>query len=361
VTSEKARIGGRGTSIAEVPADLMTAAVYVGDGRIEVDWVPVPEPTPDEVLIEVAECGICGSDLHLVFERYARPGAILGHEWSGTVVSADRSGRGFTPGDRVVFNPTPGCGTCRPCRRGRPSVCLARRPSDIRDMRGAFAQYLTVPSSNLIGIPDGLTDRQAALAEPTAIALHAVHLADVAPDDRVLVCGAGPVGLMIVAVLRAAGVGDITVSEPVGMRRRRGADVGATRTVRPEELVAPPVGTTVAEAYAVAFECSGRADAAEAALSQLDMAGTLVFVGTGSEPVRVNHNRMIVLELEAFGAFNYDDAGFRPALDLLESGTLPFGLLIEDDEVGLDGVMDAMGRLVRGEVPAKVLVHPGAP
>jgi len=337
---------------------LMTAAVCSGDGQIEVERVPVPEPSPDEVLVEVAACGICGSDLHLVFDRYARPGAILGHEWSGTVASADRAGGGWSPGDRVVFNPSPGCGTCRPCRRGRPSVCVSRTVADIREMRGAFAQYLTASTTNLARIPDELSLRQAALAEPTAIALHAVGLAGIEADDRVLVTGAGPVGLIITAVLAARGVSDITVSEPVAARRRRAEAVGAARTVEPGDLGVPAAGSIASGAYAAVFECSGRADAAASALAQLDAAGTLVFVGTGPEPVPVNHNRMIVLELEALGAYNYDAAGFRPALQLLEHGGLPLDLLVEAEDVGLHGVMDAMGRLARGEIPAKVLVNP---
>ena len=108
----------------------------------------------------------------------------------------------------------------------------------------------------------------------------------------------------------------------------------------------------------MAFECSGHASAGRRALAQLDFAGTLVFVGTGAEPVPVNHNRMIVLELEALGAFNYSAEGFQPALDLLGSGALPVDQLIEPEDVALEGVMDAMERLSRGEIPAKVLVNP---
>jgi threonine dehydrogenase-like Zn-dependent dehydrogenase len=120
------------------------------------------------------------------------------------------------------------------------------------------------------------------------------------------------------------------------------------------------MGGIAAGAYGVAFECSGRADAAEGALGQLDAAGTLVFVGTGAQPTRVNHNRMIVLELEAIGAFNYSARGFGPALELLDAEALPLDLLIEEDDVGLSGVMEAMGRMARGELPAKVLVRPEA-
>ena len=335
----------------------MPAAVYVGEGRIAVEAVPCPKPGPGDVLVEIAECGICGSDLHMVLERYAQPGAILGHEWSGIVASAP-SGAGWSPGDRVVGNPTPGCGVCRPCQRGRPSVCLKRPPADFRGYMGAFCRYKTVGADGLIRIPDSLPTRAAALTEPTAIALHAVQMGGVRPDDRVLVTGAGPVGLLIIAVLRAQGITDITASEPSPVRRQRALDVGATRVVTPDTLVEPPIGEPVAEPYPVIFECSGHASAAEAALGQLDYAGTLVIVGTGFEPPRFNQNRLIIFELEIVGAYNYNEDGFQPAVDLLNSGTLRLESLIEPNDIPLSEVMDSMERLSRGEIPSKVMVRP---
>ena len=118
------------------------------------------------------------------------------------------------------------------------------------------------------------------------------------------------------------------------------------------------MGRPVDEPFAVAFECSGHASAAEAALDQLDFAGTLVFVGTGRDLPRVNHNRMIVLELSIIGAYNYDDEGFGPALDLLASGAIPTDLLIEVDDVLLGDVGPTMHRLAHGEIAGKVLVRP---
>jgi 2-desacetyl-2-hydroxyethyl bacteriochlorophyllide A dehydrogenase len=341
-----------------VPPELMPAAVYVGNGKIAVEEIPCPEPGPGEVLVEIAECGICGSDLHMVLERYAKPGAVLGHEWSGIVVSAPR-GSGWSPGDRVVDNPTSGCGECRPCRRGRPSVCLGRAKASFVGYRGAFCRYKTVAADGLIRIPDSLPTRVAALAEPTAITLHAVRLAGVGPGDRVLVTGAGPVGLLIVAVLRAQGITDITVSEPSPVRRERALEVGASRVVTPDMLLEPAMASPAAEPYAVIFECSGHASAVEAAVGQLDYAGTLVIVGTGFEPPRVNQNRLIIFELEIVGAYNYDDNGFQAAVNLLNSGTLPIESLIEPNDIPLREVMSSMERLSRGEIPGKVLVRPG--
>jgi threonine dehydrogenase-like Zn-dependent dehydrogenase len=117
----------------------------------------------------------------------------------------------------------------------------------------------------------------------------------------------------------------------------------------------------VTEPYAVVFECSGHASAAEAGFNQLDYAGTLVIVGTGFEPPKINQNRMIIFELEIIGAYNYNDEGFQPAVDLLDSGTLPFDALIEPDNVPLSDVMVSMEQLARGEIASKVMVQPGLP
>jgi 2-desacetyl-2-hydroxyethyl bacteriochlorophyllide A dehydrogenase len=338
----------------------MDAAMYVGRDAIEVRAVPVPPVEPGHVLVEVSHCGICGTDLHLVLEGFARPGTVLGHEWSGTVSASAPDVTDWPAGTRVVCGPVPGCGRCRACRSGRPSVCLAREPVDLLEFRGAFCRYVAVPAARLLRLPDGLTTRQAALTEPTAIALHTVNLSGVTPHDRVLVTGTGPVGLLVVAVLHARGVTDITVSEPVPARRERALALGAARAVHPDALPAAPLGRPVPQPVTIAFECSGHGRAAESALAQLEPAGTLVFVGTGAQHPRVDHNRMIVLELTAIGAYNYDADGFAGALELLASGALPLDLLVEPTDVGLDGVLGAMRAQARGDLTGKVMVAPAA-
>jgi 2-desacetyl-2-hydroxyethyl bacteriochlorophyllide A dehydrogenase len=337
----------------------MTAAVYVGDGAIEVQELPVPELGARDALIEVSHCGICGTDLHLVLEKYARPGSVLGHEWSGTIAAVGDNVTDWHVGARVVAGPTPGCGECRACRRGRPSVCLRREPPDLLDFsRGAFGTYKVVDAQRVLPIPEALSTRAAALTEPTAIALHTVNLADVHPGERVLVTGAGPVGLLTTAVLRARGIDDITVSEPAPRRRERALAVGARVALAPDELPRATMGRTVNNAFTHVFECSGNAHAAEVGLDQLDYAGTFVFVGTGHDMPRVNHNRVIVLELTLIGAYNYDAEGFAPALELLASGALPLDLLIETNDIGLSDIGPTLQRLAAGELPGKVMVVP---
>jgi 2-desacetyl-2-hydroxyethyl bacteriochlorophyllide A dehydrogenase len=336
----------------------MPAAVYTGDGRIELQSRPVPQPAAGEALVEVSHCGICGTDLHLVLEQYARPGSILGHEWSGTVRATGAGVDAALTGAAVVAGPAPGCGTCRACTRGRPAVCLRRPAPDHLASRGAFCRYVVVAADRLLAVPAALPLRAAALTEPTAIALHTVNLSGAAPDDRVLVTGGGPVGLLTLAVLRARGIEDVTVVEPAPTRQARARALGAGRVLAPEDLPRAPMGRPVRDSYTVAFECSGRAAAAEAALAQLDYAGTLVFVGTGHEHPRVDHNRAIILELTLIGAYNYDDGGFAAALELLASGALPLDLLIEAGDVPLAALRSTMDRLAAGELAGKVLVRP---
>jgi 2-desacetyl-2-hydroxyethyl bacteriochlorophyllide A dehydrogenase len=338
--------------------DLMAASVYVGDGVLEVHDVAVPEPGVGDVLIEIDHCGICGTDLHFVLERIARPGSVLGHEWSGAIAALGAGVEGWSVGDRVVCAPTPGCGECRACLAGRPSVCLRRPPVDHLSFRGAFARYVVAPAVQLVRVPDDLPSRAAALTEPTAVAMHAVTLSGVGPEDRVLVTGAGPVGLLVTAVLHAQGVRDITVSEPASARRERARAVGAARVVEPDSLETPTMGSPVAEPFTVAFECSGRASAGEAALDQLDFAGTCVLVGTGAEFPRLNHNRAIILEVTIVGSYNYDADGFERALALLNSGKMPLDALIEPVDVFLDELLPVMQRCAVGELPGKVMVRP---
>ena len=182
-------------------------------------------------------------------------------------------------------------------RDGRRCAC-EREPIDLLEFRGAFCRYKVVPATRLLRVPDALSTRAAALTEPTAIAIHTVNLSGVTPGDRVLVTGAGPVGLLTIAVLRARGIDDITVSEPAPARRERALAVGATRAVAPDALGRAPMGRPVDDAYVVAFECSGHGSAGErrARAARLRRDARLRRARDATSRA-VDHNRMIVLEL----------------------------------------------------------------
>ena len=240
----------------------MPAAVYLGDGEIEVRELDVPELGPQQALVEVSHCGICGTDLHLVLEQYARPGLACSAT-SGRARSPRSAPTcsGWEIGARVVQNPTPGCGECRACRT-RPPVGVpaarAARPPRLHARR-------VLPLQGRARVAPAARPRHALDARGRA------HRADrdrdphgeprraSTPDDRVLVTGGGPVGLLTTAVLRARGIDDITVSEPAPLRRERALAVGAARAIEPDELPRAPMGRPVAEPYTIAFECSGNA------------------------------------------------------------------------------------------------------
>lgn len=337
----------------------MRAAVYQGEGRIQVEERPVPELAPDDVLVEVSHCGICGTDLHLVLEGMGRPQSIGGHEYSGRIAALGSGVRGWSEGEAVVGGSLPGCGACRPCRENRPSLCSGRADLATGEFQGAFAEYTRVPHAALVRVPDGLSLRTAALSEPMAVALHAITRSGIGPGQRALVTGAGPLGLLLIAALRARGIDDVAASEPVPERRSRAERVGAGVAVTPEELLSPPMPfSLVDEPFDAVFECSGNPKAMQSGLAQLRSAGTLVLVGTGMRRPKLDHNRILLNELVVTGAYNYDAGGFDAALALLASGRVAVEQLTEPDDVSLEGLREAMDRLAEGKLTAKVMTVP---
>jgi len=337
----------------------MKAAIYRKKAHVDVQDVPVPTCGPQDVLVEVSHCGICGTDLHMVMDGWGRRDSIGGHEYAGTIHSLGRDVSTWRVGDRVVAQPQiEGCGTCRYCKRERPSLCTGRGQPGVDTFQGAFAEYVRVDHRQLVRVPDGLALRTAALCEPLAVAQHAVTLSHVEPGRRALVSGAGPIGTMITAILRATGVDDVVVSEPGEKRRQLAQRLGAT-AVDPSALVIPPLPFDSAEeTFDVAFECSGKGTAVGACLAQLARGGRLVLVGTGIEHPPLDANRVLLNELTITGAFNYDARGFEKAIELLASGRIPAELLLESDDVPLDGLVDAMKDLTSGARAGKVLVQP---
>ena len=341
--------------------ETMRAAVYKGDRRVEVEEYPIPELGADDVLLEVSHCGVCGSDIHFVLEGWGRPNSVGGHEYTGIVAAIGPEVTAWLVGDTVVGGPSVRCGECEYCRAGRPSLCSGRNAiGEGGDFQGAFADYIKVPAGELLRLPDGLSLRHAALAEPLAVALHGISRASVQPGERVLVTGGGPIGTLSIAALVARGVTDIVLSEPAPVRRELGERLGA-RSITPEELVTPrSPNEIVDEPFDVALECSGHAAAMEQCLGQLQRTGRLVLVGAGIKPPRFDANRILLNELVITGAFCYDGDGFERALEMLVEPDFPRDLLVEPEDVSLGGLLGAIEMLGAGEIPAKVMIAPKA-
>jgi (R,R)-butanediol dehydrogenase/meso-butanediol dehydrogenase/diacetyl reductase len=339
----------------------MPALVLEGPGRAEVREVPVPRLEPDDVLVEVEHCGVCGTDLHLVLQGWGRPGSTPGHEWAGIVAEVGEAVSDWRPGDAVVGGGTARCGRCAACTGGRPSLCADRPSAGAAGRRGAFARYTAAPGSTLLARPAGMSSRVAALAEPLAVALHGIDRGGVRPGHRVAVFGVGPIGALTVAALRARGIDDVVCVEPLPRRQRLAIAAGATHVLSPDDLAPPSVldpGSVADDAVDVAIECSGNARAMEAALGQLRRGGTLVLVGAGLEPPQLDPNRILLNELVVSGAFEYGPQGVSEGLGMLATGRLPVDHLVEPDDVPLAGAVEAMQALASGEIAGKVLVAP---
>ena len=252
------------------------------------------------------------------------------------------------------------CGRCEHCRADRPGLCVQRPLAGVGDddgHSGAFARYLAVDYRNLTAVPGGLGMREAAYAEPLAVAMHAVTKGGFRPGGRAMVFGCGPIGAAVVAVLLTRSA-DVTVVEPQPRRQELARRLGAA--VRPADDLETPghPGQVPDDAVDWVFETSGARKAAQAGLAQLAGGGTMVLVGTGMDYPRLDTSRVILNELAVTGAFEYDPDGLSDALGLIASGALPMDVLLEPEPVDLDGLLDIMGRLRSGEVAGKVMVAP---
>src|SRR5215210_5517214 len=189
--------------------EAMRAAVYRGPRDIVVEDRPVPEVGPHDVLLEVSHCGVCGSDLHMFVDGWGAPDSIGGHEFSGRVVAVGDAVTSWSAGDQVVGGPAQRCGKCEYCRDGRPQLCTGRDNPGLGGFQGAFAEFVRVHEAELLRVPQGLSMRAAALAEPLAVALHGLTRAGVREGQRILVTGCGPIGALTVAAARARGVAEV--------------------------------------------------------------------------------------------------------------------------------------------------------
>ncbi len=257
-----------GSSSVDSLPEVMAAAVYQSPGVVTVEERRVPRPGPDQVVVRVHACGICGSDIHQLRDGWGfTPGAVAGHEWSGTIAAVGDDVTEWSVGELVVGGTSPRCGTCRGCRAGKPSQCENRSSMTSGQADGAFAEYILCRAGGVLRLPDGLSPRHAALAEPLSVALHGITRSGVAPGDSVMVFGAGPIGALSVAALRAMGIADITVVEPHEGRRQLAADLGVTSIVDPADLEVFPSWEPErmsSRAVHVVLECSGHRSAIEA-------------------------------------------------------------------------------------------------
>ena len=317
-----------------------------------------PSRTPDEVLFRTHYSGICGTDLHAIqFGRY-EDGVVIGHEFAGEVVSAGPGVDGWQAGDRAAVHPKGNvCGACPECRAGYPNMCSATNIGGTAGIgsNGGMAAYVSVPAGKLRRLPDEVSLQEGAWVEPTAVALRGVTRSGFKVGRRAVVIGAGPIGLLCVMHLRLGGASHITVLEPSELRRAKAEELGADITIDPLTDDPTEIFGNDIERPDYAFECSAASPALETAVEILPHHGSLALLGVATFPVSFHSYTIIRKELMVTGSSSYAEE-FDIAIRLFERGDLDVQPLTSE-VVGLEGVLDAFGRLERGEA-IKVLVQP---
>ncbi len=327
----------------------MRASALTGAGGFEVVQLDDPTPGPGELVLRVQACGICGSDLK-AYRRFAA-GSVLGHEFCGEVVAVGRGLEGWHTGQFAASLPLLSCGRCRWCLDGEPGHCEKIDPLGLGGSPGAFAEYVRVAAITSVPLQTEL-GAYGALVEPLAVGLHAVAAADLRPEQRVLIIGAGNVGAAVITWARRLGAGEIVVSDPSLSRRESAYAFGATSIHDPT--------TAVAEgSFDVVFECVGMPGLVQSAIDAATVRGRVVVAGVCLGPDRINHVPAVMKEVQVSYAVYYRTEEFASAARLLNSGGLDPTTFVSRT-VGLDGVGQAFDDLQAGSNDRKILIDPAA-
>jgi L-iditol 2-dehydrogenase len=340
----------------------MTAALLHSPGHITVEDVPVPSPAAGEVLVRVAACGVCGSDIDRMMKKGAhRLPLICGHEFSGHVVELGKGVTGIDTGTLVSVPPMIPCFACPPCVQGTFSLC---EDYDYFGSRrdGAYAEYVTVPLSNLLVVDQGLDPRAAAMIDPAAIALHALRRTRLGIGSRVAVVGAGPIGLFAIQWARLAGASEVLSIDLMKEKADMAIEAGATQAVSS----AQEARELAADGYDIVFESAGAAPAVDMAVSLVARRGEATFVGipNSTGPLQDStFSRFLRLEVDLHGAWNSFSAPFpgeewRNSASRLADGSLKWEFMITH-ELPLVDVPKTMQQLAdRSMFSSKILFVP---
>lgn len=313
----------------------MKAMLLTEPNKLEITDVETPQVGPDDVLVEVKACGICGSDVHGYDGSSGRriPPIIMGHEAAGIVDAVGSNVTAFKPGDRVTFDSMISCGDCHFCRQGMINMCDHRRVLGVScgDYRrhGAFAELVTVPQRIVYNIPDNLSFEHAAMIEPVSVAVHAVNRTPLELGDKALVIGAGMIGLLCIQALRAAGCGTIFVADVDDTRLERALKLGADEAfnAKDKKVRERILERTAGHGVDVALEAVGATETIVTAIESLRKGGALTLVGNIAPKIDLPLQEVVTREIKINGTCGCNGE-YPQCIDLMARGAIEVESLI---------------------------------
>lgn len=339
----------------------MKAAELVEAQTFETRTRERPTPGPSEVLIEMSDVGICGSDVHWyehgrMGDRVVDEPLVLGHESAGRVVDTGDDVNGVAVGDRVAVEPGVPCGRCEHCRRGAYNLCSEVSFMATPGTDGAFREYVVWPADFVYSLPPSVSTREGALCEPISVGIQAVRRADIDAGDTVLVTGAGPIGTLVMDVAMAAGATNVAVADVVDSKLERAADRGANLTIDSgEEDIAAAIRDEFGCGVDAAIEATGVPPAIEATLDAPRPGGTAVLVGLApDETVPVDTFEIVSRQIDVRGSYRFANT-YPAALSMIADGRIDAEGTV-DFEMPLDRIAEAFERaqdpdVIKGVIP----------
>lgn len=334
------------------------AAIYRGNKSFSVEQVEVPAPGPGEVQIDVAYCGICGTDLHIYlghmdgrvgFER------TIGHEMSGVISAVGSGVDGLSPGQNIVVRPLDHCGDCPACNSGHEHICHTLKFIGI-DTDGAFQEKWNVPAHTIHVLPDGVDLSHAALIEPLAVAVHDVDRGQVKPCEDVLVIGGGPIGMLVAMAARDAGA-NVTVCEinenRLSFAKKIGFDTLNPKDVDVAKMIHESTGSKGAD---VVFEVSGSQPGVDLMTAAAATRGRIVMVAIHATKPQIDMFQFFWRELELIGARVYRPEDYDKAMQLLAQGVVDCDAFITDIQ-GLTEIEGAFKALTENPNAMKSMIR----
>lgn len=321
------------------------------------------EPVSDgnKVIIDVKKAGICGSDIHY-WESGEPKGLVMGHEYCG-VVKDPGSREDLSVGDRVTALPISPCGVCAACTTGNPQYCLdtwTHATGLSLDNPGSYAPMMAIRPDMVIKVPDNITDDEVAMVEPTAVGLHAIHLADIKVGAKVLVVGGGIIGLVSAMFAKKEGASYVAISETNEGRGNKAVDLGIADDFfdAKDPKFMEQVYAKTGSGFDFVIECCGNSPAVSSSLMAVKPGGKVILVGVALGPISIPTVIAVMHEVTVQGAIAYTKEEFITCIDLMANKQIDVMQFV-DEVVGLDDVQDSFMKLTNGTCSeVKILIDP---